>query len=538
MTTLAGRARAARLLDGLTAALLALTLVVIATGGFRVPLGTARLPLTRAEDVFLAAVVAALLRHAVRPWTLEPAAPRRALVWGVVVYSLVFSFITVTRHYVLQTHALDLGLYDQIMWSIAQGLGPMVSLPDMHAWGDHLTLIQYPLSLLYLVAPAVSVMLVLQSVVFALGALAVYGFSRARLGHDGPAAALGLLYLVNPSLHGINLRDFHPQAMAIPLLLGAVYAFETRRTVWFWVLVVLALSAREDAALPVVGLGLWALARRRHRTGAALVVVGLAWLFVATTVVIPHFRGAPYSHLHARYGYLGDSVAGILLGMILHPLTVLGTVLSARRIVYLAAILAPFAFLPLLAPLSLVPALPALVENLLSRDPILFHYRTQYNVFILPFLAVGAALGYERLAERRGGTSARAALGVAFLVSLALTARTVNDLMVTRWWPGERERAAHAVLARVPPLASISTEERLVPHLTHRPKAWIFPTGVERSGYVLLDVNGYPSSKVPDYRLERRGNVVSVIGGPTGAAYRYEVVAEQAPFVLLKRAGG
>lgn len=526
-----------RILDGLAVALLGLTAVVILTGGFVVPLGRFRLPVTRAEDVFLAALGVALLRHALWSFALRLAAPRRALLWGVALYSVLLSFITVTRHLMLRTHALDLGIYDQIMWSIANGLGPRTSLPDMHAWGDHLTFIQYPLALFYLVIPSVHLMLVLQSVALALGALAVYGLAKRRLGDDGSAALLGILFLVNPTLHGINIRDFHPQAMAIPLLLGAVYFFEANRKVWFWVFVVLALSCREDAALPVMGLGLWAATRRRYWTGAAVAALGLVWLFAATTMIIPYFRGEPYSHLR-RYDHLGNTVAEILLAIVLKPVTVLSTVLSVKRLVYLVAILVPFAFLPLLAPLALLPALPALLENLLGWDPVLFHHRNQYNSFILPFLAVAAVLGWQRLLAWKGVAVARTALGVALLLSLALTSRTLNDLMVTRWWPGERERAAHALLARVPPLVPISAEERFIPHLSHRPKAWVFPTALEQSEYVLVDSGTSPVGKAANMRLTRDGARATLSVTTTGAEYRYQIVAEGAKLLLLRRTGG
>jgi uncharacterized membrane protein len=524
---------AVSLLDWLTAFSLGLTLLVILTGGFVLPLGGVRLPVNRAEDVFLVALVVAFVRSWLSPFSIPHAEPGRSVVWGVLIYSALFSFITVTRHWVFQTHALDLGIYDQITWSISQGLGPMTSLPEMHAWGDHFTIILYLMAPLYAVAPSVLVMLVFQSVALGLGAVAVYGFARSALGDGTHAAAFALLFLVNPSLHGINLRDFHPQALAIPLLLAVVYFFEARRSALFWVSAALALATREDAALPLLGLALWAaLVRRRYLTGALLGAVALVWLFATTTLIIPYFRGAPYPHL-GRYGYLGNSVGEILLGMLLHPLTVMGTVLSPQRLLYLGAILAPWGFLPLLAPASLIPALPTLAQNLLSTDPVLFHHRTQYNVFILPFLALAAVSGFRRLSEWKGAT-ARRLLMCAFFFSLALTSRTVNDLMVTRWWPGERERAAHTVLARVPPGVSISAEERFIPHLSHRPKAFVFPTALDRSEYVLINAAAYPWRNLPDHRLERQGDKVKI--RTAGAEYSYEVAAEQARILLLRKA--
>ena len=84
-------------------------------------------------------------------------------------YAVVFSFVTVTRHLTFATHALDLGYYVQLVWNLARGAGPYVSLPEMHAWGDHLSPIMYVFVPAYWLVPGPVVLLVAQSVALALG---------------------------------------------------------------------------------------------------------------------------------------------------------------------------------------------------------------------------------------------------------------------------------------------------------------------------------------------------------------------------------
>ena len=86
-----------------------------------------------------------------------------------VAYAVVFSFVTVTRHLTFATHALDLGYYVQLVWNLARGAGPHVSLPEMHAWGDHLSPIMYVFVPAYWLVPGPVVLLVAQSVALALG---------------------------------------------------------------------------------------------------------------------------------------------------------------------------------------------------------------------------------------------------------------------------------------------------------------------------------------------------------------------------------
>jgi uncharacterized membrane protein len=489
----------------------------------------------RPEHLFLLLLGLVALRLLVAPRPVPAARPRRVVAVGVVAYAVVFSFVTVTRHFTLATHALDLGYYVQLVWNLARGAGPYVSLPEMHAWGDHLSPIMYLFVPVFWVAPGPVVLLVAQSVALALGGVAVFGLARARLGDERPAAAFALLYLVNPSLHGINVRDFHAAALAIPLLLAAFWAVEAGRP-WLWLLpVALTLLCREDAALPVLGLGAWmALGRGRRLAGALTAAAALALLLVDVRWIIPAYRGEPYAHL-GRYARLGGSLPEIVTTMILHPLRVLGIAATGGRLVYLGALLAPLAFLPLLGGCDLLGALPALAQNLLSSDPILYGFRTQYQAFVLPFLVLAAVGGYARLTRRRPGHWPATVLVVAMLASLVLASRTMNNLAVARFWPAPSVRAAYSVLAQVPAGAAVSAQDPYVPHLSLRSLVFVFPVAIEKSEYVLVNLASYPWRALPGFTLARDGATVTIATGRTG--WRYAVAAEAGPHLLLRKLG-
>jgi uncharacterized membrane protein len=507
-----------------------LILAVLATGGWRI----VGLPLTRAEDlvVLLAAIVA--LRLLVAPVTLPAVRPAGAVAAGATVYALLMGFVVVTRHLALQTHALDLGYYVQVVWSIASGHGAHVTLPAMHAWGDHLSPILYmfvPLGWLVSSGTALgTALLAAQTLVFAAGAVAVYRYALRRLAPRANAgrlaAGFALLYLVNPSLHGINIRDIHPQAFAIALLPAAALAFDAGRYGWCAVALLLTLGGREDCTIAVVGFGIWlALARGRWALGAAVGGASVVLLFADITWVMPYFRGSPYPHLQ-RYPHLGSSLGEILLTLLARPWQWFGVVVSAKKIVYLLAMLAPFGFLPLLAPLTLAGALAGLSMNLLSLDPILFNYRSQYQAFILPFLALAAVDGYAWLCtwtDKRPRVrllAPGAALALGFIASAALTARTVNDLTVTRWMPTADQRAAYALMREIPVTAVVSTNERLVSHLATRREISIFPK---------------PREYAPgEYVLERE-RVIAGTPAHLFPAEEFEVEARAASWVLLRR---
>jgi uncharacterized membrane protein len=461
-------------LDGLAVALALGAAVIIVTGGFTV----AGIALSRPEDLVVAATAVVAVRALLRPIRLPAWAPRRVVLAGVAVYAVVFSFISLARHFAFQSHALDLGYYIQVVWSIGAGRGAYVSLPEMHAWGDHFSPVLYLFVPIAWIVSAAAPLLIGQSLILAAGGFAVFALARWRLGDPRLAAGFALLYLINPSLHGINLRDVHPQAFAIPLLVAAAYAVERDRYGWCALALAAAAAGREDAAVAIVGFGVWlALARRKWLAGAGVAAAAIALLIVDVRWLMPYFLGRPYTHF-GRYSQLGDSLEQILLAPVLRPGALLASLVTVANARYLVLLLAPFGFLPLLAPRVLAVAGPGLAINLLSLDPVLRVPRSQYVSFILPFLVLAAIDGYAALARMAGGRrlagrfSPALALAVAAFASIALTARTVNELTVSRWWPTGERRAAHRVIAQVPPMVPVAANERFVPHLARRPEVF------------------------------------------------------------------
>src|SRR5690606_36007820 len=73
-------------------------------------------------------------------------------------------------------------------------------------------------------------LIVLQTVWLASAAIPIYLVGRDRLG-DAFGTALGLAYLSFPSLHTINLFDFHSLALSIPVVVWVVYFLDRRNWV-------------------------------------------------------------------------------------------------------------------------------------------------------------------------------------------------------------------------------------------------------------------------------------------------------------------
>ena len=158
------------------------------------------------------------------------------IAWGllilvIVVYAVEMSHQAVLRYDTFKATAFDLGNMDQVLWNTIHGRFFQFTNQAIDWYGPptrlafHVEPIILPLSLLYLFHADPRILLVFQTLALVSGALPVFLLTRRYL-REWPilAALMATAYLLSPALIGINVFDFHPVALATPLLLYAVLA--------------------------------------------------------------------------------------------------------------------------------------------------------------------------------------------------------------------------------------------------------------------------------------------------------------------------
>jgi uncharacterized membrane protein len=91
----------------------------------------------------------------------------------------VLFLVSTWRHWVHQSTAFDLGVYDQVIYLISRGEPPISSFLGFHILGDHLALAVYPLTMLYAVYPTVMWLFAVQAACLAAGVGLTWRLARA-----------------------------------------------------------------------------------------------------------------------------------------------------------------------------------------------------------------------------------------------------------------------------------------------------------------------------------------------------------------------
>jgi uncharacterized membrane protein len=389
------------------------------------------------------------------------------VVWMIGVSAVILFVSSSLRHILFQSTAFDLGIFDQAVYLISQGQPPISSFMGYHILGDHAAFVFYPLALLYKIYPSVYWLLAVQAIALAIGALPTWYLAHQAGLTDRQSIAMVSVYLLYPLVYNINLFDFHPEVMALPMLLAAVWWAKQGKIGWFCFGVVFILGCKAVLSL----------------------TVGIAWFFISSQIVIPFFSGREAAAV-GRYSYLGNSVIEIAQNLVLKPGIVLGKVFSLENLGYLILLLVPVVWgLSWQSLKPLIGAIPCVALNLIADYQPQKDLVHQYSLPALPFLLLAVIAS---LASNRGWLRNQKAIIVWSLITFLCLAKFTHFSskyleFVDNW------QATRQAITRVQSKENLYTTASISPHLSHRQFIQLTnadspPKDLAQFQYVLLNV--------------------------------------------------
>jgi uncharacterized membrane protein len=375
------------------------------------------------------------------------------------VWLAVYPALMLLGHFALETHALDLSVFDYALngcRTSACGDVPFLG----HTLGSHHVMpTLYLLSPVYHLWPSPVFLILVQAVSVAGAALLLWRLCDGR--SRWAAAALLALFLFSRRTHSAIVSVFYPEAWLPVLTFLAIWAALQRKWVWFWVATLLALGTREDVGVYFAIFGAvlaWRGPSRRH--GVACLTVSLIWVAVATFMVLPSQRES--EGLDRANPFVAERIGS-------DPWRIgASRVMSLEAAGKVAGLLGAAGALPLLAPVWLAPAVPGIMLNLATgpefvQSGLVGHYLWP----MLPWVWVAAAFGLATL-ERAGR---RVVLGWAVLMFVVVVADSPISTrrIQARWTSLDASQRVINDLQRVPADASVLAQPHLLPHLAKRP---------------------------------------------------------------------
>jgi uncharacterized membrane protein len=366
--------------------------------------------------------------------------------------------------------------------------------------GNHLTFIILAWLPVYAMWRSFYSLMFFQSLMLTVAAWPFYLLAKDVLKNGWAALALGLAFLLFPTIVSQHVNQIHDDQFALPFLMGAFLYFWRRKFWPFVVLMVLACLAKETVTITTAAFGVYALCLRRDwKWVATPLVFSVGYFFLAMKLLTSVFVGAGGS-LYTGADYLsayGHSPGEVLHTFLTRPGFVLEQMFAPPKLEYLGKLLLPLLYVGPFLSAAVVVSLPNLLLNLIGSNSAFLVIPWHYNILVAGTLLVAMVFGIQRIAGWCGQKREAVVLG-ASVASLALS------VMGFRYWydaanwesPPEQAQLARA-LREVPRTASVIAPTPMLASFSDRPKInsaySIFsgkfkdPSRLSEYQYVLLD---------------------------------------------------
>ena len=412
------------------------------------------------------------------------------------IYTVYFTTASFLRYENYYTGRFDLGNMAQTVWNTSHGEIFLLTNPngteDISRLAFHADFILILLAPLYLIWSDPRMLLLIQTLILAFGAVFVYLIAKHLLKDKTISLIFALSYLLYPGVEYTNLYDFHAVAFATTFLLGAIYFLLKKNYAPMFLFLFFAGLTKENVWAIDALFGIYILVfHKKYKLGAFMAVAGVFLFYYLVWKAIPHALGNQHFAL-TYYSDFGATPSGIIRNMFLSPLKTLKTAFGPDQLHYLRDLFVPLGYASFLAPLFLIFTIPSFAINLLSGNSQLHQIYYQYSSSITPFIFFSSVFGLKIVNKRIPQISLKI-LACLILIFTFVSAYSYGPLPFSKqpninWYkkPLKNKNIINNYLRDMPTNATIASTNNLGSHLSQRDRIYTIPLGIDKADYVVF----------------------------------------------------
>lgn len=404
------------------------------------------------------------------------------------IFASYYSLLLYVGHLAFRTASYDMGIFDNVFYNLSNFHGSYTTVEN----ADQILQVHFS-PIFYLLVPFYKLFgggtIFLNEVhllALTLPSLLLFKLSTEQTKNNLFSLAVGVSYLLIPSLHGVLNFSFHEISFFPITVLASLFFFEKRKVGFYYLFALLAMMTKEDVPFYFIMIGIYlCLIRQSYKTGLITIGISISYYILAINILPSSFVGR--FELVIANGFEG--ISGILMTLVTNPWYVINAIFSNNeKVFYWMLLLAPVLFLPILSRQHMIIMIPASFVSLLTGFAPQYNINFQYSAVILPFIFYLTIIGAKSIQFQTNLTK----IGFAMvLVSFYIN----SDFGSFRIQNKSEERgnnlnyiyevlfmnkhpyinSVNQIISLVPEKAKVSASSHIVPHLSNRDSIYQFP---------------------------------------------------------------
>lgn len=422
-------------------------------------------------------------------------------------YFLILLLLGLDRHWSLKTSIYDTGVFDQAIWSCLNGnilLNTINFSAPINWLGFHFHPILFLFVPLYKLSPSPEWLIAGQALAITLAAIPVYKTAIKLNFPDWQGIFWAISFLFNPFVLSAAIWDFHPVAIATPIIGFSIYYIISNRFGKLLLCASILLLCQEQFGLLVICLGISNyIFNRNVKQSLGLVLLGTAYTMIVFMYVFPalsptgsHIMMTSEGKSLNRYNWLGNSLPAVIRNILLNPLTVLKiSLIDMASYKDILLLLVPYgAVLPILGMEILLIGSADFAANILSLGKLQHSIYGYHAITLIPVIVIASMVGLNRI---RKMYSTRQCQRIVFLCLISFVSLFIiciphvfgrNSFWTLSLFP-VKDPIIGEIQSSIPGDASLSVQANIGPHFSQRNRLYAYPNKVSEADFIILKLD-------------------------------------------------
>ena len=437
----------------------------------------------------------------------------------VLIYTAIFSSVSIVNHYFFRTHAHDLGIETNTIFDYAHFRvnDCMLMQPQFNnVLSDHFSILPMVYSPLIYIFGSYT-LLIVQLLFILIGGIGIYKYVSLKAKDNW----LGILATVHFfSLWGIYTAlafDAHNNVMAAMIVPWFFYFFEKNQLKKAFLFFALVISAKENMALWTLFIAIGLLLvnfknKERRKFLFLMAITSVVYFITVMQFIMPALANDGRAYLHFEYHALGNNFGEVVVNILKHPIKTFSLFFENHSgeaiydtykselhfIILLSGGIALF-----IRPQFLIMLIPIYAQKLFSDDAIKWGLGYHYSIEFVPIITIAL---FTCINELKAIKLKYVTAGLAISTTIFCTLYTVNsaqsipylkeELQFTKGIHYKRNfdiNNVYDLMKLIPANANVSASNVIAPHLSLRDYIYLFPI-VQNAEYIILldDGDAYP----------------------------------------------